>query len=151
MKKLLWLAPVLFLLIACNKSKFQTKPQIEIKSVNTDVEPINGNFMITLSFTDKEGDVCDTLSIKKYRLNKTVTATIRDSLFYKIPDFPEHSTGDININLDYQTILSAINPPPIVGSNPPKNQPDTLTVKFAVQDKAGNTSDTISTKVIVIR
>ena len=152
MKKLLLPATLLIFIMACNKDKFQTKPQIEIKSINTTVVPVNGSLVITLTFTDKEGDVSDSLFVKKKRLNLTIVQTIRDSIRYKIPDFPDHSKGEMQVTLDYQAILSAITPPPIPGSNPPRNQPDTLIVKFAVRDKAGNASDTLSTdKIVVIR
>ena len=126
MKKLLLLVSVLVLLFACNKDKFQTTPQIKIKSISSDIIPNGGSLVVTLTFTDKEGDVDDSVFVKKIRLNKTVVPTIRDSVKYKIPDFPSHDKGDMEITMDYQTILSAINPPNIPGSNPPKAQPDTL-------------------------
>ncbi|HSC37758.1 MAG TPA: hypothetical protein VLD19_07805 [Chitinophagaceae bacterium] len=152
MKKLLLLVSVLFLLFACNKDKFQTTPQIKIKSISSDIIPNGGSLVVTLTFTDKEGDVDDSVFVKKIRLNKTVVPTIRDSVKYKIPDFPSHMKGDMEITMDYQTILSAINPPNIPGSNPPRAQPDTLIVQFAVTDKAKHRSDSVSTgQIIVIR
>ncbi len=89
----------------------------------------------------------------KIRLNQTVVPTLRDSLKYKIPDFPNHSSGDIDVSLDYNTALvSAVTPPNIPGSNPPTPQPDTLIIKFVVSDRAGHKSDTATTgKIIVIR
>ena len=152
MKYLLLLISVLVVLIACNKDKFQSTPQIKIKSVDPAIVANGGSLDVTLSFTDKEGDVDDTVFIWKKRLNQTVVPTIRDSIKYKIPDFPKHSTGDISVVLDYQSVLSAINPPNIPGSNPPTPQPDTLIIKFVVSDKAGHKSDTATTgQIIVIR
>ena len=152
MKKLLIAGFILIVLFACNKDKYQTKPQISIKSINPSVVPTNGGLTITLSFTDKEGDISDTLFLKKIRLNKTVVPTIRDSIRYKIPDFPNYSKGDIDVALDYQTVLSAINPPPIPGSVPSRAQPDTLIIKLWIRDKGGNVSDTVTTgQVVVIR
>jgi hypothetical protein len=153
MKKLIFagLAPLLWL-TACNKDKYQTKPQISIKSVSTDVVPINGSATFVLSYTDKEGDISDTLYVRKTRINKTTVATVRDYIFYKIPDFPDYPKGEINVMLDYQTILSAITPPPIPGSNPPQPQPDTLNIKFWIKDKGGNISDSVTAeKIVVIR
>jgi hypothetical protein len=151
MKKLLLAGFVLLVVMACNKDKYQTKPQISIKSTSTDVVPANSGLTIVLSYTDKEGDISDSLYIKKVRLNKTVVPTLRDSLKYKIPDFPDYSKGEITLALDYQNnLVSAINPPPIVGSNPSKPQPDTLLFKFWIRDKAGHVSDTVTTDPITI-
>lgn len=138
--------------LACNKDKFQTKPTISIKSVNTEIVPFNGTFLITLECTDKEGDVEDSLIIIKKRLNKRVVTTVRDTLRFKMPTFPANTRTEIEAVLDYQNILSALNPPNIPGSNPVQKERDTLVLRVAVRDKAGNTSDTIqSQQIIVIR
>jgi len=151
MKKVLIIGFVLIALFACNKNKFQTKPQISIKSISSSVVQVNEDLNVTLSYTDKEGDISDTLFIKKIRLNKTVVTTIRDSLKYKIPDFPAYDKGEIGLALDYENNLkSAITPPPIPGSNPSKPQPDTLNIQIWIHDKAGNVSDTVSTGTVVI-
>jgi len=153
MKKLVIACSVLIVLLACNKDKFQTKPQIELKSLSTKVVPINGNLIITLSYTDKEGDISDSLFFAKIRLNKQPTATIRDTIAYPIPEFPNYDKGEIDLNLRYDDHLkSAINPPVIQGSVPVAYQPDTLNIKIWIHDKAGNCSDTVSTgQVIVLR
>jgi hypothetical protein len=145
-------AVVLFTFIACNKDKFQTKPTIRIKSINTEIVPQNGTLVIALECTDKEGDVEDSLILIKRRLNRRVVATVRDTLRFKIPTFPANSRTEIQAVLDYQNILSALNPPTIPGSNPLQRELDTLVLRIAVRDKAGNTSDTIqSQQVFVIR
>ena len=149
---LIFASLLIIVIMACNKDKFQTKPTIKIKSVNTEVVPFNGTFIITLECTDKEGDVQDSLIIIKRRLNKRVVPTVRDTLRYKFPVFPSNSTTEIEAVLDYQNILSALNPPNIPGSNPVQKERDTLVLRFAVRDKAGNTSDTIqSQQIYVIR
>lgn len=151
MKKLLIAGFVLVVLFSCNKDKYQTKPQISLKSVGAKVVPVNGVLNVVLSYTDKEGDISDSMYIKKIRLNKTVVATLRDSLRYKIPDFPNYDKGEIDLALQYQNhLISASNPPPIPGSNPSVPQPDTLLFKFWIRDKAGNVSDTVTTEQIVI-
>jgi hypothetical protein len=138
--------------IACNKDKFMTKPTIRIKSLNTEFVPLNGSLIITLECTDKEGDVQDSVIIIKRRLNKKVVATVRDTLRYKFPLFPLTQRTEVIATLDYQSILSALNPPFIPGTNPPRRELDTLILKLAVRDKAGHTSDTItSNRIIVVR
>jgi hypothetical protein len=153
MKKLLIAGFVVIVLLACNKDKFQTKPQIKLKSLSTTVVPVNGNLIITLSYTDKEGDISDTLFFIKQRLNKRIVATLRDSITYPIPEFPNYDKGEIGLALRYDDHLkSAIAAPSIPGSNPPAVESDTLNIKIWIHDKAGNSSDTVSTgQVVVLR
>ncbi len=136
--------------IACNKDKFQTKPTISIKSINGDFIPLNGNFVFSLECTDKEGDVQDSVIIIKRRLNKRVVTTLRDTIRYPFPEFPKTTKTEIVVTLDYQTMLSALNPPVIPGSSPPQLEPDTLQLRLAVRDRAGNTSDTIDSPTIYV-
>ena len=143
-------AVLVFTFIACNKDKFQTKPTISIKSINTEVVPQNGTFIITLECTDKEGDVEDSVILIKKRLNRRVVTTVRDTLRFKIPTFPANSRTEIQAVLDYQNILSALNPPNIPGSNPLQRELDTLVLRMAVRDKAGNTSDTVESRQIYV-
>lgn len=138
------------IIIACNKDKFLTKPTIKIKSLNTEFVPLNGNLIITLECTDKEGDVQDSVIIIKKRLNKRVVPTLRDTLRYKFPVFPNTPRTEVVATLDYQTILSASSPPNIPGTNPPQKELDTLILKLAVRDRAGHTSDTITTNRIIV-
>jgi hypothetical protein len=118
--------------------------------MTSNVIPINGALKVVIEFTDKEGDVDDSLFIKKRRINLRTTTTIRDSLRFKIPSFPDKTKGEMEVVLDYQSILSAINPPNIPGSNPPQKESDTLTLKFAVRDKQGNASDSLDLGTIIV-
>lgn len=143
---------VIVSIIACKKDKLATVPKIKITALNTNVVGLNGTLRVTLEFADQEGDLTDSIFVKKIRLNKNVVPTIRDSFRLKMPDFPANSRGQITVDLEYQAILSAINPPTIPGSNPPAKEPDTLLVKFAVRDKAKHISDTAtSSQIAVIR
>ena len=137
-------------LLACDKDKFQTKPTIEIRAISGDFVPLNGSLVIDLDVSDKEGDVQDSVIIIKKRLNKRVVTTLRDTLRYTIPGFPETPRTEMQVTIDYQSILSALNPPVIPGSNPPQREPDTLQLRLAVRDKAGNTSDTVETSTIYV-
>ncbi|MEI2738322.1 MAG: hypothetical protein V9F01_06010 [Chitinophagaceae bacterium] len=147
---LLVLSVLVVVAIACNKDKFLTKPTISVKSINGDYIPLNGTFIITLDCTDKEGDVQDSVIIIKKRLNSRVVATNRDTLRYKFPSFPKSTRTQVQATLDYQSMLSALNPPFIPGSNPPQRELDTLILRMAVRDNAGNTSDTIESPVIYV-
>ena len=140
----------IILAISCGKDKFLTKPTIRIKSLNTEYVPLNGNLIITMECTDKEGDVQDSVIIVKKRLNIRVVPTLRDTLRFLFPLFPATPRTEIIATLDYQTIISALNPPFIPGSNPPQRELDTLILKLTVRDKAGNTSDTVTTNRIIV-
>jgi hypothetical protein len=151
MKFILFVLTAFFVIVvACNKDKFLTKPTISIKSLNTEFIPLNGNLIITLECTDKEGDVQDSVIIIKRRLNKRVVPTLRDTLRYRFPEFPNTPRTEVIATLDYQTILSAQSPPNIPGSSPPQKELDTLILKLAVRDRAGHTSDTITTNRIIV-
>ena len=137
--------------LACNKDKFQTKPSISIKSMTGDYIPLNASLRIELECTDKEGDVQDSIIIIKQRLNKRVVPTLRDTIRIKFPVFPAKPKTEIILTLDYQNhLISAQNPPFIPGSNPPQREVDTLVLRMAVKDNAGNVSDTISSPQIKV-
>jgi hypothetical protein len=128
---------------ACGKDKFQTIPQLKLKSVNTDVVPLNGNLRLTIEYTDKEGDVDDSLFVVRQRLNSRGPVTL-PSAIYNIPDFPDTNKGEFQVTLEYITQLTAgLSPIRVPGSNPARNEPDTLLLKFVAKDKAENKSDTL--------
>lgn len=127
--------------VACSKNVYNTKPTIRITSVNTKVVDVGGTLTFDIKVTDKEGDVTDSIFVKKVRLNKRVRATLRDSFGLKIPDAPNTTDGTVRLDLGYQNYL-------ISASSPIEN--DTLIFKFALKDKAKNISDTISSDPIVI-
>lgn len=151
MKRIIVLGIAAFVVFACSKDKFQTKPQITIKELSSDVVPANSALRVTLEFTDKEGDVTDTLYMVRERLNKRgylQTGAVQ----YPIPDFPASSSGEIDVILDYTFGLTfGIDPILIAGTGGQQKEPDTLNLKFVVQDKEGNKSDTAVANVIVIR
>ena len=150
MRSLLYVAALLTLSIACNKDKLETTPSLKLKSVNSSVIPVGGNLIVQLDFTDKEGDISDTIFVKKIRMNQIVVPTIRDSFELQVPAFPDRSRGIIELELKYQNhLLSAINPPSSGGS-PPNLHDDTLVFKFVLRDKAKHLSDTVTTGQIVI-
>ncbi|MGE5106900.1 MAG: hypothetical protein ACM3H8_05120 [Sphingobacteriales bacterium] len=148
--KVLLILLVIVSVLACKKDKLATVPKIKITNLNTTEVGLNGTLRVTMEFADKEGDVTDSIFVKKIRLNQRVVPTIRDSFRLKMPDFPANSRGEITLNLDYQAILSAITPPTIPGSIPPMKEPDTLIIKFALRDNAKNISDTVTTAQIAV-
>ena len=51
--------------VSCGKDKFNTKPSLKLKSINSRVIPVNGVLNIEFEFTDKEGDISNLLTLKK--------------------------------------------------------------------------------------
>lgn len=150
MRSLLYVSALLTLSIACSKDKLETTPTLKFKSVNATTIPVGGNLIVQLEFADKEGDISDTVFVKKIRINKIVVPTIRDSFELEVPEFPNRSRGVIELNLKYQNhLLSAINPPSS-GGTPPNLHDDTLIFKFVLRDQAKHSSDTVTTEPIII-
>jgi len=145
---------ILFILIisACSKDKITTKPQLELKSTSTDVVQINEALRVLMKFTDKEGDVDDSLLLVRERLNVKGPIVMPESK-YSIPKFPDFSKGEFEVTLTYQFgLIFGLPPIRIPGSNPTRNEPDTLNLKFVARDQAGNKSDTLTlSNIIVIR
>jgi hypothetical protein len=148
MQKLVVFSSLLLLvLFACNKDKFNTTPTLEIKSISPNPVPQNAPLTIELEYTDKEGDISDSIFIKKIRLNQRVVKTLRDSFWLQMPgDAPDKTKGTIRLTLDYQSyVISAENP-----GSPPNAVPDTLNIQIKLQDKAKNVSEPVETGTIVV-
>ena len=141
---------VMGVLYACSKDKFNTKPKLTLKSVSTKVVPFNGALNFEFEVTDKEGDISDSLYVKKVRINRRVVQTIRDSFAFKLPSVPNTQTTFVSIDMAFNNhLISAINPPST--GNPPVRENDTLLFKFILKDKAKNLSDTFVSEPIVIK
>ncbi len=141
---------IIGVLYACSKDKFNTKPTLTLRSVSSNVVPFNGSLNFEFEVTDKEGDISDSLYVKKVRLNKRVVATIRDSFAFRLPSIPNTQTTFVSIDMGFNNhLISAINPPST--GNPPVRENDTLVFKFALKDKGKNLSDTFTSEPIVIR
>ncbi len=138
-------------IVACNKDKFATKPSLKIKSVNGNFVPAGAVLSVDMEFTDKEGDVSNTLFVQKIRLNQKVVPTIRDTFSLIVPEFPSKNKGEILVDLEYNNYLvSAINPPKTGTPPNERYEDDTLIIRFALRDLAGNVSDTVSTGTIIV-
>jgi len=137
---------VAIILVACGKDKFQTKPTIRIKDINTDVvNAPNGTLRVTLESTDKEGDEGGG-TITYIRVRTSVLAIPNpatydkiDTVNYPVPSFPKTQTKEIEVNIPYG----------FLDEHPTKN--DTMFFKFTLRDIAGNQSDTVSSKTIVAK
>ena len=140
---------LLFLLLfpGCSKDKYQTNPSLEIKSISPNPVPLNSPLTIDLEYTDKEGDIGDSIFVKKIRVNQKRLATVRDSFFLEFPgDIPNKTKGTIRLTLDYNTYVIAANNP----GSPPNAQPDSLIFRIAIMDKGKHMSDTAESGIVVV-
>ena len=141
---------ILITVIACNKDKFETKPQLKFKSKNTDLVQVNGDLRINIEYTDKEGDVSDSLIVVRQRLNRRGPIILLSP--YVIPGFPLTTKGEFEVTFAYQRdLIFNIPALTIPGSNPVQRETDTLVLKFVARDKAGNKSDTLTVSNIYVK
>ena len=153
MKIRIWLALIIVLgMISCDKGKFETVPQLRLKSRSPEKEPVEVGdpLRLNIEYTDKEGDVSDSLFILRQRLNQNGAVTPPKSP-YDIPTFPTIDKGEFEITLDYINLTFNLTAISIPGSSS-KKEIDTLRLKIFARDKDGNKSDTLVVdNVYVIR
>ncbi|TAE08764.1 MAG: hypothetical protein EAZ47_07715 [Bacteroidetes bacterium] len=142
--KLLFASLVCILSLACKKDTFTTKPQLTFESVNTTTLRPRSILTFSIGFTDREGDVEDTLTIRKITRNcAQSTFTAR----YRVPSFPavRNTRGTFEISFDYNlgSGLPGLPGPQCPGRN------DSSVYQFILKDKAGNVSDTLVSPEIV--
>ena len=142
------LIPVFFifslalLFMACGKDKFETKPKLEIKDYSSK-ELVKGEVLtIRMNYFDKEGDLngAPVIGIIK-RTNFIPLPTAQDKVDTfrnNLPDFPSKENGEISFQLTYDFLKES------------QTEHDTLVFRFAVEDLAGNKSDTITSDAVVI-
>ena len=123
---------------ACNKDKFSTTPQLKFETVNADIFPRSSQIVMTLSATDKEGDLKDTLWVE--RISK-VCPDLNFVSPYELVDFPKSKNLDIDFNVTYAygTQLSGCS-----------QFDDSSYFRFWIKDDKENTSDTVESPLLVL-
>ena len=131
-------------LTGCNKDKYGTTPTLKFKSVNTTELRSGQQLVFTLTFTDAEGDISDSLYVQKY-VSYCPGSTADD--WYPVPSFPtsNNAKGDLTVNFFYNG-----NDPAYQNVAPQCQMNDTAIFRFAIKDKSQHISDTISSPPIVI-
>ncbi len=130
---------VVFLSLSCNKDNFNTTPTLKLKSINGNVIPVKSDFIVQFEFTDKEGDIDDSLYVIRQRLNIRGAMTASPSR-YTVPEFPHQTKGEIKVQLDYTLQLTSGFTE--IGTAP-NYEPDTMMYRFVLKDKANHFSDTV--------
>ena len=151
MKKLILFFSLSAVVLSCGKDKFETKPTLEVIETSSDYVPKQSDLRVRLEYTDKEGDVSDSVILLRQRMNLKNTV-ISNPIKYSIPTHPEITKAEIEVILEYVNGLTFGFPAiTIPGTNPTKYEPDTMQLKFVVRDAQGNKSDTATAHVIVER
>ena len=145
--KLLILLTIPVLFYACTKSTYTTKPQISVKSISGTTLGPGSVLLFSIEFTDKEGDVQDTLWVQKISRTCPTTAGAQFISRNKMPDFTPTANlkGTIEVGYGYNTNASGY---PTISGCGIKN--DTCYFRFWLKDKAKNVSDTLVTQNIVL-
>ena len=132
------------ILTGCKKDKFGSKPSLKFKSANSNVLPPHQLIQFTLSFTDAEGDLNDSLFVQKI---EPTCENSNNSGTYIIPEFPvsKNEKGDLII-----TFGNNYNDPAYFNMAPLCSRNDTAVFRFAIKDKANHVSDTVSSPPIII-
>ena len=136
--KILILFVIALITGSCNKNTYTTSPQLTFKDVNATTISQDGLVSFNIEFTDKEGDVQDSIWIQ--RVSKICPGSFPAVYKYKMPDFTP--TKDLKGIIEVDLFYGGNNPnyPNISGCGT-KN--DTSYFKFWLRDKAGNVSDTV--------
>lgn len=134
---------LLAILTGCGKPKFSSTPSLKFTSVNTTELRSGQTLQFTLSFTDAEGDISDSIFTQKIVPGCAASEFAQG---YSIPSFPasKDQKGDILISFG----LNVNGIPQVIG--PTCNQNDTAIFKFYIRDLAKHISDTVSSPPIII-
>jgi len=132
---------LIFALSQCSKSGSGGRPTISMENI-TSVVPVGGQLQATLKFTQSNGLLSQGFFIAiRNRLNQDSlppTDVGVDTVISQIPEFPDKNQGEFTYTLDYSYLHQS------------DTENDTINFKFAVIDRGGNKSDTISSGTVVV-
>lgn len=123
----------------CKKDNFTTKPQLKFLNAKNYTVPFGGFLEFSIEFTDKEGDLSDSIFVQK------LVPDCPGSNFtsgYPMPVFPESANlkGEARIVFTHGVVVDGYAP---IGG-PTCGRDDIATFRFWIKDKAKNVSDTIT-------
>ena len=131
---------------ACKKDQFTTKPQLKFKSVSPQVLYPNQVIEFQIEYSDKEGDIQNVLYIEKITANCPASNFSSDyAISTSVPKL-SNTKGELDIRYAYGINLGY----PSIAEPACAAQNDTCVFRFALTDKANNTSDTITSPQIVL-
>jgi hypothetical protein len=145
--KLLILLAIPAIFYGCSKDTYTSSPQISIKSISSTTLNTGDLLLFDINFTDKEGDIQDTLWIQKFSRTCPNTPGVQFTSLNKVPDFTPTSNlkGILEIGFGYNANITGYSTISGCGT---KN--DTAYFKIWLKDLANHVSDTITTPNIVL-
>ncbi|NCI50654.1 hypothetical protein GWC95_12020 [Sediminibacterium roseum] len=145
--KILIVLAIAAMFYGCSKDTYNSKPHITIKSTNsTSISP-GGLLLFEIEFTDKEGDIQDTLYVQKISKVCPTQQGVQFLSKNRVPSFTPTSNlkGILEIGYGYNTNITGYES--MAGCS---NKADTAVFKFWLKDKANNISDTITSPNIIL-
>jgi hypothetical protein len=148
MKKIAVLLLAVTALVACNKDKFKTQPQVEIKSFGPNVISNKETFTLRAIVRDKEGDLKDTITFYRKYFNGATMVKQDSFLKYNLANFgfPKHDEIEVQLLFSYGEDRS----PTYLLQNTEIADRD-LVIGIVVKDNAGNRSDYVETNRITLK
>ncbi len=145
---LLVLTVLVVIVTACNKDKFTSKPQVEVKSISPSDTVYSGN-IITLKgkFTDDEGDLDSTYVVYKWYNGTAVVKS--DTFRYPFSELNlpyDLREAEMEINYEYNTFNTDFKP--LSGVSP---RDTTATFGLILVDKKGQRSEYSESKKVRIK
>lgn len=134
---------LMLLMASCKKDKFSSTPSLKFKSVNTTSLHNQQLLTFTLSFTDSEGDLKDSIFVQE--IVPDCSASNFAALF-PLPAFPTSKDQQGNIQVSFQYNGSS----GYTSISPQCQQNDTAVFRFALRDQANHVSDTVSSPHIIL-
>jgi len=143
---------IMFGLVTCSKDTYDTKPTLKFESVNATVFPQPSVIIFKLQCTDKEGDVVDTIWVK--RVSKLEPCMYLDSAIgFPIPDFnpSKNVKADFDFTYNYPVDVTGNGGATMPGcTNGSASLTDTCYFEFWMHDQAQHVSDTVQSPEIVL-
>ena len=149
MKKLLFSGFIALVLSACTKDKFQTVPQVTIKSFGPE-EVFKGQLIeLIATVTDKEGDVQDSVYVVRKRFNANNVVLSTHTTRYNISTLgaPKKQEIDVQVTFLYGELKPEVAPIQNLETFADRN----FSIGLVVIDKAGNRSQYVESETIVLK
>lgn len=146
MKKIFLLLGVITAFAACNKDKFKTEPQVEIKSISP--SQVNKGQMLKVAATirDKEGDLQDSLLVvRKWFSNGTLLN--KDTLRYTLSGmaFPTKTQIEVEVLFAYGELVDGTIYLPL------EQVDKEFAAGFIMRDKAGHRSEYVESETVTLK
>ena len=143
--KILILLVLAVIINSCNKDKYQDKPQLTLKTINSTVVSPGNILTFDIEVTDKQGDIQDTVWWSKTSANCPGNNINSTTI---IPSYLP-STHNLKATLEMSFINHGLSLPNIEPSHCGLKN-DTCVFKFWMRDVANNRSDTLISPTIIV-